>query len=546
MKIKLILIILVLLLSLDVSAHGDEEHTSSDSQKTYTDQQKETGLVSLIRESLKKIWIIIRASFELMNDEFFSFSRNLTEEKPIDTPKNILKPEQDSEQLLYDDDVMDEMIKTYTLRSLTQSLSRLEHSKGIDCHNRAHELGKRAYWLLGGRTAFKRCGIECHSGCKHGATEAFFADKGTENLLENIKLLCGEENESFGLHQCLHGTGHGLMAWFDYDIHSALETCDLFENQRHRSSCYGGVFMENIVGGFASGNAGNETFHFTEYLNDDIHYPCNVLDDKYKSSCYLRQTDQMRNLLESPQHIGNECAKIPEKFQYPCFHGMGRTVSGSKQPVKSFEICGTIQDIKNRNICLKGALDNLLGDHLIEKAITFCRLDHHPSFRVQCYDQLIYRVVQFLPQDMMSDFCEKLPKQYIDRCNTQKPLPALPLSASNEKHATKDIQKTDSAIIRYVNGEYLPNIVHVSVGQNVTWINDDKVFWPASNLHPTHTAYPGSNIIKCFTSEKDIIFDACEAKSTGETYTFTFNTAGSWRFHDHINSRATGTVIVSE
>ena len=121
---------------------------------------------------------------------------------------------------------MDEAIQNYTLRSLTQSLSRLGGKKGIDCHNRAHELGRRAYKLSGG-LSFKQCGIECHSGCRHGATEAFFSDKGSENLVENIKFLCEGETTAFGMHQCLHGVGHGLMAWFDYGLPEALEACDL-------------------------------------------------------------------------------------------------------------------------------------------------------------------------------------------------------------------------------------------------------------------------------------------------------------------------------
>ena len=534
--------------------------------RTYTDQQEETGLIFFIKDSLRKIWILIRASFELIRDELFV--SNLTEEKTIDTPDKTLKPEQDSEreektidtpdktlkpeqdseQLLYDDDVMDEMIKTYSLRSLTQSLSRLGHAKGVDCHNRAHELGRRAYELLGS-TAFKSCGIECHSGCRHGATEAFFSDKGSESLAANIKLLCEDEKGGFGLHQCLHGTGHGLMAWFDYDIHGALKACDLIESQQHRGSCHSGVFMENIVGGLASSSSEKEGYHITKYLNDDPHYPCNVLDDKYKNLCYFLQTDRMLALLGSQRHVGDECAKIPEQFQHNCFFSMGRTISGSvlQEPARSFELCGTIQDIKNRNTCLRGVLADLIWDEThAERAIAFCKLDHHSSFHVQCYDLLINSAAQVIPQNKMKDFCEKLPKQHHDKCNAQKPSSASPLSISNETGVTTEVQKTDNAVIRYVNREYVPSTVHISIGQNVTWINDDQAFWPASNLHPTHTAYPGSNIIKCFTSEKDIIFDACETKGTGETYTFAFNTVGSWRFHDHINPQAAGTIIVSE
>ena len=72
------------------------------------------------------------------------------------------------------------------------------------------------------------------------------------------------------------------------------------------------------------------------------------------------------------------------------------------------------------------------------------------------------------------------------------------------------------------------------------------MFWPASNLHPTHTVYPGSNITKCDTSDRTRLFDACEAMGPDARYSFIFTEVGEWRFHDHINPQATGTIIVSQ
>ena len=199
-----------------------------------------------------------------------------------------LAPDMDSEKLLYDDAFMDEAIRRYTLRSLTASLSRLGYARGIDCHDRAHEMGRRAYEVVGSE-AFKSCGIECHSGCRHGATEAFFADKGTSDLISGMGVLCGDEmGNKFHMHQCIHGIGHGLMAWYDYDLHKALQACDLIEHPFHQSSCYSGVFMENIVGSIVRDEStpDGKVSHHTDFLNDDPHYPCNILADRYKWQCY--------------------------------------------------------------------------------------------------------------------------------------------------------------------------------------------------------------------------------------------------------------------
>ena len=468
-------------------------------------------------------------------------------------PSAVLTPDLDSERLLYDDAFMDEAIRTYTLRSLTASLSRLGYVKGIDCHNRAHEMGRRAYELLGGES-FKNCGIECHSGCRHGATEAFFAENGTSDLISSMQFLCGDEvGNKFHMHQCIHGIGHGLMAWFDYELHDALGACNMIGHPFHQDSCYSGVFMENIVGSIVNtdwSGEGQSVGHHTKYLSNDPHYPCNAVDDRYKGQCYWLQTDRMLHLSGDAASVGVECTKAPEQFQFSCFFSMGRTISGFYllDPVKSFQVCNTVPNSVDRDTCLEGALSNLFWDETqANKGIELCVLSTDTSFDLRCYDALIVRAAEVIPRHFMKQFCEKLPKKYYDQCVFQKTPHAFSLSVNRVNEPAVNVARTDNAIIRYVDGRYVPDTVHISVGQEVVWVNEsDVLFWPASNIHPTHAAYPGSGIQKCYTSEKDTVFDACEATGSGSRYSFVFNTAGKWRFHDHIDPRASGTVIVSE
>ncbi len=463
-------------------------------------------------------------------------------------PSVILTPDLDSEKLLYDDVFMDEALQRYSLRSLTASLSRLGYAKGIDCHSRAHHLGRRAYELFGGES-FKDCGIECHSGCRHGATEAFFAANGTADLVGSVGVLCGDElGNRFHTHQCVHGVGHGLMAWFDYALYDALEACDTIEHSFHQGSCYSGVFMENIVGSIVGEESGT---HHTDYLNDDPHYPCSAVDEKYRGQCYWLQTDRMLTLV-GVDNIGTECAKAPDQFKFSCFHSMGRTVSGlfTLDPVKSFERCATIPDDSNRGWCLEGALANLFWDEThADGAVRLCELSQDSSFEGRCYDQMILRASEVVPDDRISLFCEKLPETYHQQCIAQETPTADPLVVRKSTGtADSTIPKAVVATIQYADGEYVPDVVHISVGGRVVWVNEDaeRSFWPASNIHPTHAAYPGSSIKKCGTDAGEMLFDACEAMDTGSVYSFQFNEAGEWRFHDHINPRATGTVLVSE
>lgn len=103
------------------------------------------------------------------------------------------------------------------------------------------------------------------------------------------------------------------------------------------------------------------------------------------------------------------------------------------------------------------------------------------------------------------------------------------------------------ATIRATEAGFEPAHVTIKKGGTVTWVNDiDSQAWPASAKHPTHTVYPGSDIAKCGTADQGNIFDACKGLAKGESFAFTFNEAGQWFYHDHLNVSHFGSVTVQE
>ncbi|MBI4154200.1 hypothetical protein HY501_02600 [Candidatus Woesearchaeota archaeon] len=92
---------------------------------------------------------------------------------------------------------------------------------------------------------------------------------------------------------------------------------------------------------------------------------------------------------------------------------------------------------------------------------------------------------------------------------------------------------------------FSPATLTIDAGDTVTFTNKDtNPHWPASAVHPTHTVYPGSDISKCGTTEQESIFDACRGLEEGESWSFTFNEKGTWRYHDHLNLGLTGSIVV--
>ncbi len=110
-----------------------------------------------------------------------------------------------------------------------------------------------------------------------------------------------------------------------------------------------------------------------------------------------------------------------------------------------------------------------------------------------------------------------------------------------------DLEGEREHFVKITDDGFVPSFLEIARWESVTFTNFKSVkSWPASNMHPTHRSYPGSDIDKCNTVEEAGIFDACRGLETGETYTFFFNEVGEWKYHDHLQAGMTGTIVVKE
>jgi len=91
---------------------------------------------------------------------------------------------------------------------------------------------------------------------------------------------------------------------------------------------------------------------------------------------------------------------------------------------------------------------------------------------------------------------------------------------------------------------FSPSSLTINAGDTVTFLAISSNIWPASDIHPTHRNYPGSDISKCNTAEADNIFDACRGIPNGNSYSFTFTEVGTWNYHNHFSPGRRGTIIV--
>ncbi len=318
---------------------------------------------------------------------------------------------------LFDDlDALTAFVETHGPAAAVSVLKQTELTEGRYCHDAAHEAGRVAYETFG-PAAFVLAGHECQAGALHGSIEALFADRGTSRLGEDMAAVCATAANPFLAHQCYHGVGHGLMAWTSYEIHEALELCNVIGDEFNRASCHSGVFMENVVGGL-SGLMG----HLTEYLRpDDPHYPCDAVAADYVDDCYAYQTSHMLAVFGGDfAAVAATCAELPGSARTLCFSSYGCDVGNATRgdPARAVRLCAHAPAGSDQAECIAGtAQDRFWEATGAAEAIAVCSLAEAPDAAEACWWMIIERAGNvFSDVAGRRSFCERLPDIWRRHC----------------------------------------------------------------------------------------------------------------------------------
>jgi len=261
-----------------------------------------------------------------------------------------------------------EALGTQSPAQLLQSLQKYQDTDPglrLSCHPVVHALGREIFRVKGNiHDSFSACDQTCHSGCYHGAVERFLRGDGTQDararhvsqdeLMRKASAACDAKTPRRIYFQCLHGLGHALMYYTENQLENSLQACDTLPDDWSRSSCYGGVFMENVF---------STAPEKRDVSASDYHYPCSHVDAKYRGECYLMQTGRMEEMGLGTEQLFDECAKAGA-FESQCAQSIGRDLSNS---VRSGNIravaekCGLAQG-ESRRACIRGVVYALIDN----------------------------------------------------------------------------------------------------------------------------------------------------------------------------------------
>jgi hypothetical protein len=219
---------------------------------------------------------------------------------------------------------------------LVDELAALDPVVRAGGHDYIHEVGRLAYFQFGDpRAAMATCTDAYQSGCYHGVLESYLGNQQDGVTPDDLRGVCepigGEPQSLFRRHQCIHGMGHGITIYFAHDVFTAVKYCDALPTEWDQRSCYTGAFMENGVAVGATHSHAKPPPGATlgpMYKKDDLLYPCNAVDDRYRWACYYLQTSLMLRL-NGVDLAGmmRACDAAGVPYAAVCYQSAGRDVS---------------------------------------------------------------------------------------------------------------------------------------------------------------------------------------------------------------------------
>ncbi len=318
------------------------------------------------------------------------------------------------------DKLFREALKTHTTsEALQQIQSFIDDDAEIrrDCHPIVHAIGRETYRIK--RTihdSFSACDQTCHSGCYHGSVERFLRGENIYSqvnkhpsraeLQQKAAIACDPNTAPRFRFQCLHGLGHALLFFSGYKLVSSLEVCDALPDDWARTSCYGGVFMENVF---------NATPERRDLSPVDFHYPCTKIDKKYRAECYLMQTSRMTEMGVPTERIFDECRKA-EEFREPCMISAGRDLSNDVRLGNTHATAATCERVgdEGRLACMHGVIYALIDNTWDGRyALPFCDALRQEGDQTACFrDSIAYlkETFEIAAKEIAADCIKHLPR----------------------------------------------------------------------------------------------------------------------------------------
>lgn len=307
---------------------------------------------------------------------------------------------------------------------VAETLKRIEsdptyqYNDGV-CHGAAHAVGRAAYQLLGAQ-ALEQCTTTCFSGCYHGAFQQIAESEDDIGLPDQVRVICSARTTVFERDECFHGAGHGFLIYNRYNLTNSLDECRALGTAIDAVSCYGGVFMENIVGDANPGGLSDAD----RMSATDPHFPCSLFNDdsRVQKACYKIQPTHFLSIYKDDfAKASEECLRARESMRGTCFRRLGQ-LSGADTltpPQNTDAFCRTVPS-EYFDDCILGGLRQVINARGIDPSgppAMFCKGLIEKEAKEVCYAEYAGRLKDmFLDKETRIRICALFEAPFMDAC----------------------------------------------------------------------------------------------------------------------------------
>ncbi len=331
-----------------------------------------------------------------------------------------------------------------------ETLRRTDFQAPVNTHGIGHAIGRVLYGEkgLGGMSD---CTEEFRSACAHSIVIHAFAAQGP-GALQAIVGACKRAPGGQGAFTiCVHGLGHGILAYLEYDFSKAVRMCadvapDMSETERpHRfaspyNECIGGMVMEMGQGAHDETLWGQMAPLYIP-VSDPL-MPCtsDFLPREGRAACYEYVTERLLvavgapEILPPPEYYPRAqslCEKAPSEYRGACYAGFGKEFVFYATQLDSKDVnrlsdkalmnirtwCAGSENDVGIEQCNRMALDSLFwaGENNPRSAASFCRIAPSRSHEA-CYRAFIENVSIFLKGNEKETACSLVPEALRSVC----------------------------------------------------------------------------------------------------------------------------------
>ena len=334
----------------------------------------------------------------------------------------------------------------YAYKALTKATAFSYLPDNIDTHLLGHVVGDVLY-KQEGVLGMKYCTHDLRNACSHSIVVGSLLENGIGAVDEVVDSCHGAPGGKGAYRMCVHGLGHGVLAYVEYDMKTAVELCKKVGDPKTETmefgECVGGVTMEMMAGVHDQEVWQKQKPNYLK--EDDPLSPCNMdfIPTEGKSNCYTFLTP---NLFEAAgADLGRPGAKdfeiafkycddVPEASnRLICYGNFGKefVVLVNDRNVQSvenldddklrtiYEWCNLAGDKDGTSACIDTALQSLYwgGENDRSAAVRFCAVLEDDYNRNGCHSSLIGAVSFYIEDSQYKkDFCSELPPEYRTEC----------------------------------------------------------------------------------------------------------------------------------